>query len=120
MTANAARPNPQGSYHYGTIPVTKTIVLENTVANISGKTRYAVNKVSYVNPDTPLKLADYYNIPGVFSLNSIPDLPPPGPAVLGTSVINNTLHDYVEIIFQNTEPTMQAWHLDGNDFWPVG
>ncbi|MFS7955836.1 putative cupredoxin, multicopper oxidase, type 2 [Helianthus anomalus] len=66
LTANAARPNPQGSYHYGTIPVTRTVVLANSEANINGKLRYAVNQVSYVNPKTPLKIADFYNISGVF------------------------------------------------------
>ncbi|KAL3813586.1 hypothetical protein ACJIZ3_014854 [Penstemon smallii] len=120
LTANAARPNPQGSFHYGTIPVARTIVLENTAEKINGKTKYAINKVSYVNPDTPLKLADYYNIPGVFTLNSIKDTPPAGPAVLGTGVIGTVLHDFVEIVFQNTESTIQSWHLDGYDFWSVG
>lgn len=120
MTANAARPNPQGSFHYGTIQVVRTIVLENSAAKIDGKLRYAVNKVSYINPDTPLKLADYFNIPGVFTLNSTKDSPPDGPAVLGTSVLATTLHDFVEIVFQNSESTIQSWHLDGYDFWTVG
>ncbi|XP_058770739.1 L-ascorbate oxidase homolog, partial [Vicia villosa] len=75
LTANAARPNPQGSYHYGKITPTKTIVLANSAPLINGKQRYAVNKVSFVNPDTPLKLADYFNIPGIFSVNSIQSLP---------------------------------------------
>lgn len=120
LTANAARPNPQGSYHYGTIPVVRTIVLQNSVARIDGMLRYAVNKVSYINPDTPLKLADWLDIPGVFDLNLTKDTPPPGPEVSGTPVLNTTLHDYIEIIFQNTESTIQTWHLDGYDFWTVG
>ncbi|KAH6765448.1 SKU5 similar 16 [Perilla frutescens var. hirtella] len=120
LTANAARPNPQGSFHYGTIQVVRTIVLENTVARIDGKMRYAVNKISYTNPDTPLKLADYFNIPGVFTLNSTKDSPPAGPEVLGTSVLATTLHDFIEIVFQNTESAVQSWHLDGYDFWSVG
>lgn len=95
-------------------------MLQNTVEKINGKTRYAVNKISYNNPDTPLKLADYFNIPGVFSLDTIKDSPPAGRAVLGASVLGTTLHDYVEIVFQNTEKTVQSWHLDGNDFWSVG
>ncbi|GFQ06559.1 l-ascorbate oxidase homolog [Phtheirospermum japonicum] len=119
-TANAARPNPQGSFHYGSIPVARTIVLENSAAKINGSLRYAVNKISYVNPDTPLKLADYFNIPGVFTLNSTKDTPPVGPAVLGTAVIGTSLHDFVEIVFQNTESTLQSWHLDGSSFWAVG
>ncbi|KAF5791805.1 putative L-ascorbate oxidase [Helianthus annuus] len=120
LTANAARPNPQGAFHYGTIPITRTVVLANSKANIGGKLRYAVNKVSHVNPATPLKLADYFNIPGVFKLNSIKPTPPAGPAVLSPSVIGFTLHDFVEIVFQNNENSVQSWHLDGYDFWSVG
>ncbi|XP_057730268.1 L-ascorbate oxidase homolog isoform X2 [Arachis stenosperma] len=122
LTANAARPNPQGSYHYGKITPTKTIVLANSAAMINGKKRYAVNKVSYVNPDTPLKLADYFNIPGIFSVDSIQSLPSNGPASaqIATSVIPNSLHDFIEVVFQNNENTMQSWHLEGYDFWVVG
>ncbi|KAL9261174.1 L-ascorbate oxidase-like protein [Drosera capensis] len=119
LTANAARPNPQGSYHYGTINVTRTFIFENSATSIDGKLRYAVNNVSYVNPATPLKLADYYNISGVFNLSTIPDNPMPQPARLGTSVIGTTLHDFIEIIFQNNENTIQSWHLDGYAFWTV-
>ncbi|GLT94794.1 hypothetical protein SLE2022_125170 [Rubroshorea leprosula] len=32
LIANAARPNPQGSPHYGTIPIVRILVLENTAA----------------------------------------------------------------------------------------
>ncbi|XP_023729049.1 L-ascorbate oxidase homolog [Lactuca sativa] len=120
LTANAARPNPQGSYHYGTIPVTRTVVLANSAENINGKLRYAVNQVSYANPETPLKIADFYNIPGVFHLSSIKDSPPSTPPVIGASVMGFTLHDFVEIVFQNNEGTIQSWHLDGSDFWAVG
>ncbi|KZV53175.1 L-ascorbate oxidase [Dorcoceras hygrometricum] len=119
-TANAARPNPQGSFHYGSINITRTIILANSRAEIDGKLRYAVNKVSYVNPDTPLKLADYLNITGVFSLNLTKGSPPDGPAVLGTSVLSIILHDFVEIVFQNNESSIQTWHLDGSSFWTVG
>lgn len=120
MTANAARPNPQGSYHYGTIPITRTVVLANSEANINGKLRYAVNQVSYVNPTTPLKIADFYNIPGVFNVNSLKDTPPSFSPIFGVSVLGYTLHDYAEIVFQNNENTIQSWHLDGSDFWTVG
>ncbi|KAF9611408.1 hypothetical protein IFM89_032077 [Coptis chinensis] len=120
LTASAARPNPQGSFHYGAIKPARTIVLANSASRINGKLRYAVNRVSYVNPDTPLKLADYFNIPGVFNLNTILDKPTPGSAFFGTSVIGTALHDYVEIIFQNNENTIQSWHLDGQVFWVVG
>ncbi|KAG5028678.1 hypothetical protein JHK87_012192 [Glycine soja] len=121
LTANAARPNPQGSYHYGKITPTKTIVLSNSAPLINGKLCYAVNKVSYVNPDTPLKLADYFNIPGIYSVDSIQSIPSDNtPTSIATSVVPTSLHDFIEVIFQNNENTMQSWHLDGYDFWVVG
>ena len=119
MTANAARPNPQGSYRYGGIQITRTIIIQQSVGEIDGKQRYGVNNVSYINPDTPLKLADYYNIPGVFDLNTSRDQPSPGPMVNGTSVYGVALHNYVELIFQNNETTTQSWHLDGHNFFVV-
>ncbi|KAG5223200.1 multi-copper oxidase type family protein [Salix suchowensis] len=120
LTASAARPNPQGSYHYGKITPTKTIVLANSAPLINGKRRYAVNRVSYINSDTPLKLADYFGIPGIFSVDSIESSPSGGAAFLSTSVMSANLHDFLEIVFQNDEITMQSWHLDGYDFWVIG
>ncbi|KAL6553131.1 hypothetical protein OROGR_006973 [Orobanche gracilis] len=121
LTANAARPNPQGSYHYGKIPISKTIVLANSAHIMDdGKQRYAVNGVSHINPDTPLKLADYYSIPDVFSVDSIPSKPSGNGVRLAPSVMRTSLHDFVEVVFQNNEDTIQSWHLDGYDFWVVG
>ncbi|XP_030468612.1 L-ascorbate oxidase homolog [Syzygium oleosum] len=120
LTANAARPNPQGSYHYSTIKVARTLVLANVATQINGTLRYTVNGVSHVDPDTPLKLADYFNIPGVFTVNSTKDTPPSGPPTLGPAVVGTMLHDFVEIVFQNTEKAIQSWHLDGYSFYVVG
>ncbi|KAK7359897.1 hypothetical protein VNO77_01864 [Canavalia gladiata] len=122
LTANAARPNPQGSFHYGTIPVVRELELANSEANINGKLRYAVNEISHFNPNTPLKLADWFNISGVFDLNTIKDVPPLSGTLpkIGTSVIGLTLHDFVEIIFQNNENYIQSWHMDGSSFYVVG
>ncbi|PHT56939.1 L-ascorbate oxidase -like protein [Capsicum baccatum] len=120
LTSNAARPNPQGSFHYGKIPISRTFVMANSAPVINGKLRYAVNSVSYVNPDTPLKLADHFNIPGVFSLNSIQDSPSGSSPYLATAVFPVSHHDFIEIVFQNNEAAMQTWHLDGYDFWVVG
>ncbi|KAJ8446632.1 hypothetical protein Cgig2_002794 [Carnegiea gigantea] len=120
LTANAARPNPQGSFHYGSINITRTLMLANSVGTIDGKVRYGVNSISHVNPETPLKLADYYNIPDVFDLITIQDSPPGSPLAYGTSVVGITLHDFVEIIFQNNETTLQSYHLDGDSFFVVG
>lgn len=120
LTASAARPNPQGSYHYGTIFKQRSIILSNSAPVIASKQRFAVNGVSFVIPDTPLKLADNYNIANVISWDSIPINPTNGQAVLGTPVLRFNLHDFIEIVFQNTEYQMQSWHLDGYDFWVVG
>ncbi|KAK7251091.1 hypothetical protein RIF29_33994 [Crotalaria pallida] len=122
LTANAARPNPQGSFHYGTIPIVRKLRLENSKAIINGKLRYAVNGISHINPNTALKLADWFNIPGVFDFSTIRDFPPPAgtPAKLGTSVFAITLHDFVEIVFQNNENSVQSWHMDGSSFYVVG
>ncbi|KAG6729349.1 hypothetical protein I3842_01G024100 [Carya illinoinensis] len=120
LTASAARPNPQGSFHYGKITPSKTIVLVNSAPLINGKQRYAVNRVSYINPDTPLKLADHFNIPKVFSVDTIQVIPSSGPTFIATSVMPASLHDFIEVVLQNNESTIQSWHLDGYDFWVVG
>lgn len=120
MTASGPRPNPQGSYHYGQINITRTITLANSASAIDGKQRYAVNSVSFTPADTPLKLADHFNISGVFELGSIPDSPTFAPAFLKTSAMASTMHDFFEIVFQNNEDSMQSWHIDGQSFWIVG
>ncbi|WZZ72866.1 L-ascorbate oxidase homolog isoform X1 [Brassica napus] len=109
LTANAARPNPQGSFHYGTITPTKSFVFSSSAPLINGKQRYAVNGLSYVSSETPLKLADHFNIPGVFSTNAIQSVPSSAPATVATSVVRASLHVY-----------NLSWHLDGYDFWVVG
>ncbi|WRX26203.1 Multicopper oxidase [Theobroma cacao] len=121
LTASGPRPNPQGSYHYGLITPSRTIMLANSAPWINGKQRYAVNGVSYVPADTPLKLADYFKIPGVFNLGSIPTWPPSGNnAYFQTSVMAANFREYVEIVFQNWEDTVQSWHIDGYSFFVVG
>ncbi|CAN4078362.1 unnamed protein product [Withania somnifera] len=120
LTASGPRPNPQGSYHYGLIKPSRTIMLANSAPWINGKQRYAVNSVSYVDPDTPLKLADYFNIGGVYNLGSISDQPYNGNAYIGTPVMAANFRAYVEIIFQNWENTVQSWHIDGYSFFVVG
>ncbi|XP_078441720.1 L-ascorbate oxidase homolog [Wolffia australiana] len=120
LTANAARPNPQGSYKYGSVPITRTLVLANSAPIVNGRQRYAVNGFTYVVPDTPLKLADYFNIPGVFTADQLPVAPPASTAtIFATSVLKFNLRDFVEIVFQNNEKEMQSWHIDGIDFWVV-
>ncbi|GLT29407.1 hypothetical protein SLA2020_042790 [Shorea laevis] len=120
LTASGPRPNPQGSYHYGMIKPSRTIMLANSAPYINGKQRYAVNSVSYVQPDTPLKLADYFKIPGVFNPGSMPTSPTWGNAYLQTSVMDSSFREFLEIVFQNWEDTVQSWHIDGYSFWVVG
>ena len=120
LTASGPRPNPQGSYHYGLVNTTRTIRFANSRATINGKLRYAVNSISFIPADTPLKVADFYKIPGVFMLGSMPDNPTGGGAYLQTSVMAANMRDYVEVIFENTENFVQSWHIDGYAFWVVG
>lgn len=120
LTASGPRPNPQGSYHYGMIKTSRTITLANSAPYINGKQRYAVNSVSYVSPDTPLKLADYFNIPGVFYAGSISSSPTGGNGYLQTSVMAADFRSFVEIVFQNWEDSVQSWHIDGHAFFVVG
>lgn len=120
LTASGPRPNPQGSYHYGMIKTSRTITLANSAPYINGKQRFAVNSVSYIPPDTPLKLADYFKIPGVFNLGSMPSSPRWGNAYFQTAVMGSSFREFVEIVFQNWEDTIQSWHIDGHNFFVVG
>ncbi|KAI4967753.1 hypothetical protein ZWY2020_015119 [Hordeum vulgare] len=120
LTASAARPNPQGSFHYGTIQTSRTLVLASSAPVVAGQRRYAVNGVSFVVPDTPLKLLDNYNIANMIEWDSVPERPDGGAPRPGTPVVRLNLHEFVEVVFQNTENEMQSWHLDGYDFWVVG
>ncbi|CAA0829043.1 SKU5 similar 12 [Striga hermonthica] len=122
LTASAARPNPQGSYHYGKINITRTIKIANSRAQVNGKLRFAINGVSHVDSETPLKLVEYFGLADkVFSYNLVKDEPPVGnsPIVVAPSVINATHRNFVEIVFENTENTIQTWHLDGYSFFAV-
>ncbi|KAK8997030.1 hypothetical protein V6N11_020522 [Hibiscus sabdariffa] len=120
LTASGPRPNPQGSYHYGLINTTRTIILANSAGQVNGKQRYAVNRVSFVPADTPLKLADYFKIGGVYRVGSISDKPHGGNIYLDTSVMQADYRAFIEIVFQNNENIVQSWHLDGYNFFVVG
>ncbi|XVF68012.1 hypothetical protein PTKIN_Ptkin10aG0168600 [Pterospermum kingtungense] len=120
LTASGPRPNPQGSYHYGLVNITRTIKLVNSADQVNGKQRYAVNSVSFVPADTPLKLADYFKIGGVFRVGSISDYPTGKSMYLDTSVMGADFRAFVEIVFENHESIVQSWHIDGYAFWVVG
>lgn len=120
LTASGPRPNPQGSYHYGKINITRTIRLANSVGQIKGKQRYAVNSASFYPADTPLKLADYFKIDGVYNPGSISDQPTYRAISLVTSVMQTDYKAFVEVVFENSEDIVQSWHLDGYSLFVVG
>lgn len=102
------------------IPTSRTIRLSSSAGQVGGKQRYGVNSVSFVPADTPLKLADYFNIEGVFRVNSISPNPTGGGLYLDTSVLGTDFRAFVEIVFENTEDIIQSWHIDGYSFFVVG
>ncbi|OIW06233.1 hypothetical protein TanjilG_03858 [Lupinus angustifolius] len=120
LTASGPRPNPQGTYHYGQINISRTIILSNSQGTVNGKQIYAINSVSYVAPDTPLKLADHFKIEGVFRPGSIQDKPTGGNIYFDTSVLQTDYKAFIEIVFQNNEDIIQSYHLDGYSFFVVG
>lgn len=124
LTASAARPNPQGSYHYGQINITRTIRLVNSRKLVNGKLRYTLNGVSHSNSKskTPFKLAEYFNIAKkVFDYNLMKDEPVARALVkIAPNVISAQHRTFIEIIFENPEKSIQTYHLDGYAFFAVG
>jgi len=121
LTASAARPNPQGSYHYGKINITRTLRLANSRYQVNGKLRFGINGVSHVDGPTPLKLAEYFGVANkVFQYNKVKDEAQNTKTVVeAPSVVNATFRNFVEIIFENEENSIQTWHLDGHSFFGV-
>ncbi|KAL2487657.1 SKU5 similar 14 [Forsythia ovata] len=114
LTASAARPNPQGSYHYGQINITRTIKLVNSRSFVDGKLRFGLNGISHVDSETPLKLAEYFGVSDkAFKYNLLKDEPPQDntKVILSPNVLNATFRNFVEIIFENHERTIQTYHL---------
>ncbi|KAL6349073.1 hypothetical protein AAG906_033729 [Vitis piasezkii] len=70
VSASGARPNPQGSFRYGSINVTDVYVLKNKPpVTIDGKMRTTLSGISFVNPTTPIRLADQFKVKGVYKLD---------------------------------------------------
>ncbi|KAG8054985.1 hypothetical protein GUJ93_ZPchr0001g32423 [Zizania palustris] len=123
LTASAARPNPQGSYHYGQINITRTIKLSISKGKVNGKDRYGLNGVSHVDPDTPLKLAEYFNASaGVFEYNLIGDTPPASATTvkLAPNVITTEFRTFIEVVFENPEKSIDSFHINGYAFFAAG
>ena len=120
MTASGARPNPQGSFHYGQINVTDTYILRSVPpVTIEGKLRATYNGISFVKPETPFRLADAFNVKGAYKLD-FPSQPLDRPPKMDRSIINATYKGFIEIILQNNDTIAQSFHLDGYSFFVVG
>ncbi|KAL0341117.1 UNVERIFIED_CONTAM: Monocopper oxidase-like protein SKS1 [Sesamum radiatum] len=120
VTASGARPNPQGSFHYGQINVTDVYILKSLPpVMIDGKLRATYNGISFVNPDTPIRLADVYKVKGDYKLD-FPNKPLNRAPIVDRSIINATYKGFIEIILQNNDTVLQTLHLDGYSFFVVG
>ncbi|KAJ7944774.1 monocopper oxidase-like protein SKU5 [Quillaja saponaria] len=120
VSASGARPNPQGSFKYGSINVTEVYVLKNKPpVTINGKQRTTLSGISFVNPSTPIRLADKYKVKGVYKLD-FPTRPLTGPSRIETSIINGTYRGFMEVILQNNDTKMQSYHMSGYAFFVVG
>ncbi|KAG5558385.1 hypothetical protein RHGRI_008342 [Rhododendron griersonianum] len=119
-SASGARPNPQGSFHYGSINITDTYILSSVPpVVINGTTRTTLNGISFVNPDTPIGLADQYKVQGAYKLD-FPSTPLTGPPRIDRSVINATYKGFIEVVLQNNDTVVQSFHMDGYAFFVVG
>ncbi|KAK7330726.1 hypothetical protein VNO77_24924 [Canavalia gladiata] len=120
VSASGARPNPQGSFRYGSINVTEIYVLKNKpLEKIGGKRRATLSGISFVNPATPIRLADQYKLKGVYKLD-FPTNPLTGSPRTATSVINGTYRGFMEVILQNNDTKMHTYHMSGYAFFVVG
>lgn len=119
-SAGAARPNPQGSFHYGSINITHTYLIRSVpLLYIDEKRRSTLNGISYAPPDTPLRLADLHELKGVYTLD-FPSRPKNWQPRLGRSAINASYKGFIEIVFQNNDTRIHTYHLDGYAFFVVG
>ncbi|KAG8086803.1 hypothetical protein GUJ93_ZPchr0010g10267 [Zizania palustris] len=119
-SSGAARPNPQGSFHYDSINITQTFVLKNEIPlRINGRRRRTINRISYSPPETPLRLADLHNLTGVYTTD-FPTMPSNAPPKMASAALNASYKGFLEIVFQNNDTDVQTYHLDGYSFFVVG
>ncbi|TYG91273.1 hypothetical protein ES288_A12G248800v1 [Gossypium darwinii] len=96
-------PDPQ----YGSINVAEIFVLKNKPpVTIDGKRRTTLSRISFVNPATPIRLAESRPLTG-----------PPKTEIL---VINGTFRGFIKVILQNNDTKVQTYHLSGYAFFIVG
>jgi iron transport multicopper oxidase len=120
MTTSVARPNPQGTFNVTNVTLSQTFILRASAAKIDGAPRYTVNNVSYLTPNTPLKLADNFlngsevYMVDAFSTNST------NIESMGVFVASGNHKGWIEFVFKSDLEVMDAWHLDGFSFYLVG
>lgn len=120
VSSSGARPNPQGSFKYGSINVTEVFILKNKPwVKINGKRRATLSGISFVNPATPIRLADEFKVQGAYKLD-FPSEPLTGRSRMETSVVNATYKGFMEVILKNNETKMHSYHMDGYAFFVVG
>ena len=102
LMAIEARPNPQGSLYYGAIQTSRMLVLASSSPALAGRRRCAVNGLSFVVPNMPLKFADNYNFTNVIEWDSLRARPQGADGALpraGAPVVRLDLHEFVEVVF---------------------
>ncbi|CAK9181545.1 unnamed protein product, partial [Ilex paraguariensis] len=120
VSASGARPNPQGSFHYGSINVTDDYILKSVPpVMIDGKLKATFNGISFVNPDTPIRLADSFKVKGAYKLD-FPTKPMNRTPQIDISIINATYKGFIEVVLQNNDTVVQSFHIDGYSFFVVG
>ncbi|XP_041002551.1 monocopper oxidase-like protein SKU5 [Juglans microcarpa x Juglans regia] len=120
MTTGAARPNPQGTFNVTNVTLSQTFVLRASTAELDGAPRYTVNNISYLTPDTPLKLADHFlNGSGVYVLDEF-STNSTNLESMGVFFASGKHKGWIELVFKNDLDAMNTWHLDGFGFYVVG
>lgn len=115
----------------------RMIVMLNTQNNVSGNTRWSVNKVTYNLPHIPYLIALKENISSAFDQTPPPDgydfknydifsVAENKSATVGNGVYRLNFDSTVDIILQNANSMSNKtsethpWHLHGHDFWVLG
>ncbi|KHN21284.1 DNA polymerase epsilon catalytic subunit A [Glycine soja] len=108
-------------FHVTNVTIIETFILNASTATIDGLSRYSVNNVSYLIPDIPLKLADFFsNRTGVYELDAFSKNTSNANAVRGVFVSSALLKGWTEIVLENNLDIIDTWHLDGYSFFVVG
>ncbi|KAJ4966657.1 hypothetical protein NE237_018506 [Protea cynaroides] len=115
----------------------RVITLLNTQNRIDGYTKWAVNNVSFVFPNTPYLIALKENLTDTFDQSSPPEnydsanydiysIAKNPNATYSNGIYRLEFNSTVDIVLQNAN-TMNAnnsethpWHLHGHDFWVLG